>query len=92
MKRWTRPLVESLVVGSVLALLVVLVARAQMFAVLDWIGPVFILPFHVSAMLTGNAEEPAPWLFHTMLFLQFCLAVFIAGWLVGRYRRKPAKA
>lgn len=92
MKRWTRPLVESLVVGSVLALLVVLVARAQMFAVLDLIGPVFILPFQGSALLTGNAEEPAPWLFHTLLFLQFIVAVFIAGWLLGRYRRRPAKA
>jgi hypothetical protein len=91
-KRWRRPLIESLVLGSVLALTVLFIARQQILVLLDWMGPVFVAPFHVSALLSGSADEPAPWLFHAILFLQFYLAVFIVGWLVGRYRRAPSNA
>ena len=92
MKNWKRPLVESLLLGSVLALTVIFIARQQIFVVLDRIGPVFYFPFQGSALLSSNSQEPAPWLFHVILFLQFYLAVFIVGWLVGRYRRRRSKA
>jgi hypothetical protein len=92
MKNWKRPLAEPLLLGSVLALGVVLIARQQIFVLLDWIGPVFYLPFQGSALLSSNPQEPAPWLFHSILFLQFYLAVFLVGWLVGRYRERPPKA
>lgn len=92
MKYWKRPLVESLLLGSVLALAVIFIARQQIFALLNWMGPVFYLPFQGSALLSGNSQEPAPWLFHVILFLQFYLAVFLAGWLVGRYRGRSSKA
>lgn len=90
MSDWKRPLVESLAFGSGLALVVILIARAQMLTVLEWIGRVFYIPFHASVLLSGDAQEPAPWLYHTVLFVQFCLAVFIVGWLVGRYRKRSA--
>ena len=89
---WKRPLAESLLLGSVLTLVVIFIARQQIFLVLDWIGPVFYVPFQGSALLSGNPPEPAPWLFHVIMFLQFFVAVFIAGWLVGRYRSRPSKA
>ena len=92
MSNWKRPLVESLLVGSALALSVLLIARAQMYTVLEWIGPVFYIPFQGSVLLSGNAQEAPPWLYHAILFLQFSLAVFIFGWLVGRYRKRPVKA
>ena len=92
MKSWKRPLIESLVLGSALTLSVVFVAQQQILAVLNWIGPVFFVPFHGAALLSGNAHEPPPWLFHAVLFLQFCLAVFVVGWLVGRYRGGLSKA
>lgn len=92
MSNWKRPLVESLLLGAALALAVLFIARAQMFMVLDWIGPVFYIPFQASVLLSGNAQEPAPWLYHMLLFLQFCLGVFIVGWLVGRYRKRSAEA
>jgi hypothetical protein len=92
MKNWKRPLAESLLLGSVLALTAIFIARQQIFALLNWMGPVFYLPFQGSALLSGNSQEPAPWLFHLVLFLQFYLAVFLVGWLVGRYRGRPSKA
>ena len=92
MKNWKRPLAESLLLGSVLALAVILIARNQVFAVLDWIGPVFYLPFQGSSLLSGGAQEPAPWLFHAIMFLQFCVAVFIVGLIAGRYRVRAPKA
>jgi hypothetical protein len=92
MKNWKRPIVESLLLGSVLALAVIFIARLQIFALLNWMGPVFYLPFQGSALLSGNSQEPAPWLFHLILFLQFYLAVLLVGWLVGRYRGRPFKA
>jgi hypothetical protein len=91
MKNWKRPLAESLLLGSVLALTVIFIARQQISALLDWIGPAFYLPFQGSALLSGNSQEPAPWLFHVILFLQFYLAVFLIGWFVGRYRGRPSK-
>lgn len=92
MKIWKRPLIESLALGSALTLSVVFVAQQQILVVLNWIGPVFYFPFQGAALLSGNSHEPPPWLFHAVLFLQFCLAVFIVGWLVGRYRGDPSKA
>jgi len=92
MKNWKRPLIESLLIGSALTLTVIFFARQQMHVVLEWIWPVFYVPIHGAAVLTGNTHEPSPWLMHTILFLQCSLAVFILGWLVGRYRSRPAKA
>jgi hypothetical protein len=92
MRNWKRPLAESLLIGSVLALAVIFIARQQIFALLNWMGPAFYLPFQGSALLTGNSQEPAAWLFHAILFLQFYLAVFLVGWIVGRYRERPSKA
>jgi hypothetical protein len=92
MKSWKRPLIESLVLSSALTLSVIYVAQQQILVVLNWIGPVFFVPFHGAALLSGNAHEPSPWLFHTVLFLQFFLVVFIVGWLFGRYRGGKSKA
>lgn len=92
MKNWKRPLAESLAIGSGIALAIIFVARQQMLAVLEWISPVFYIPGHGSALLSGNSHEPPPWIFHTLLFLQCVLAVFLLGWLVGRYRGKRTEA
>lgn len=92
MKNWKRPLAESLAIGSGIALAIIFVARQQMLTVLEWISPVFYIPSQGAALLSGNSHEPPPWLFHTVLFLQCILAVFLLGWLVGRYRSQPAKA
>ena len=92
MTNWKRPLAESLLLGSALALTVIFIARQQIFALLDWIGPAFYLPFQGSSLLSGGSQEPAPWLFHLILFLQFYLGVYLVGWLVGRYRGRPSRA
>lgn len=92
MKNWKRPLAESLLLGSVFAITVIFIARLQIFALLDWIGPAFYLPFQGSALLSGSPQEPPAWLFHVILFLQFYLVVYLVGWLSGRYRRRPSKA
>ncbi|GGA78926.1 hypothetical protein GCM10011521_16420 [Arenimonas soli] len=92
MKSWKRPLIESVLVGSALALAVIFVARQQMYGVLDWIGPAFYLPFRGAALLSGNTEEPAAWLFHGIMFLQFFLLAFAVGWLAGRYRSRQPNA
>ena len=92
MKNWKRPLTESLLFGSTLALAIIFIARQQMLTVLEWISPVFYVPGQGAALLSGNLHEPPPWLFHTVLVLQCVLAVFLLGWLAGRYRGQPAKA
>ena len=92
MKNWKRPLVESLLIGAALTLTIIFFARQQIHAVLDWIWPVFYVPIHGSALISGNTHEPSPWLMHTVLFLQCCLAAFVVGWLVGRYRSQSVKA
>jgi hypothetical protein len=91
MQIWKRPLTESLLIGSVLALAIIFIAQRQIFPLLDWIGPVFYLPAHGASILSGNSQEPPPWLFHTVLVIQCILLVFIVGWLLGRYRSRPAK-
>jgi hypothetical protein len=92
MTNWKRPIAESLLVGSVLALTVIFIARQQILVLLDWMGPLLYVPFQGAVLLSSNSQEPAPWLFHTILFLQFYLAVFLVGWLIGRYRSRPPKA
>ena len=87
-----RSLAESLLVGSLVALAIIFVAQKQFLSVLDVISPVFYLPGQVASLLSGNSQEPPPWLFHTLLGLQCILAVFVIGWLAGRYRRRSAKA
>ena len=87
MATWKRRLIESLLVGSALALAFVFLARQ---GAADWVGPVFVVPFHGAALLSGNSLEPPPWLFHTVLFLQCYLVVLALGWLAGRYRSRPA--
>lgn len=87
---WKRRLIVSLLLGAGLALVIVLLARQQIG--LEWLGPVFYVPFNGAVLLSGNANEPPPWLFHTVLFLQCFAVVLAAGWVVGRYRRQPANA
>lgn len=91
MKNWKRTLTESLLIGSVLAVAIIFIARQQMLTVLEWISPVFYVPGKGAALLSGNWHEPPPWLFHSVLVLQCVLAVFVLGWLAGRYRGGPAK-
>ena len=88
MKSWKRPLIESLVLSSALTLSVIYVAQQQILVVLNWIGPVFFVPFHGAALLSGNSHEPSPWLFHTVLFLQILLGRFyrrLAFWPLSRW-------
>ncbi|GAB2652858.1 hypothetical protein [Arenimonas aestuarii] len=92
MKNWKRPLIESLIIGSLIGLAVIFIARLQMEAVLEWILPVFYIPAHVSTLLSGDSYELSNWLYHIILILQFCLAAFVVGWLVGRYRTPPTAA
>ncbi|TAJ74268.1 MAG: hypothetical protein EPO42_14630 [Gallionellaceae bacterium] len=92
MKTVKRPVVESLILGSVLALAIIFIAQKQILVVLEWISPVFYLPGQGASLLSGNSHEPPPWLFHTLLALQCVLAVFVVGWLAGRYRDQTAKA
>ena len=92
MKSRNRHFIEPLLIGTALTLTIIFFARQQIYAVLDFIWPVFYVPIHGAALVSGNTNEPSPWLMHTILFLQCCLAVFVLGWLVGRYRKRPAKA
>lgn len=92
MTNWKRPLAESLLVGSVLALIVIFIARQQFMVLLDWMGPLFFVPFHGSALLSSNSQEPAAWLFHAIVFLQFHVAVYLVGLVAGRYRDRSSKA
>ena len=92
MKAFKRPVAESLLLGSLVALAIIFVAQKQIFAVLELIAPVFYLPGQGASLLSGNSHEPPPWLFHTLLGLQCVLAVFVIGWLAGRYRGHGAKA
>jgi len=91
MKNWKRPLTESSLIGSALALAIIFIARRQIFPLLDWISPVFYLPYKGAVLLSGNLQEPPPWLFHTLLVLQCVLLVYLLGWLAGRYRSQRAK-
>jgi hypothetical protein len=86
-----RSVAESLVVGSLVALAIIFVAQKQLLSVLEVISPVFYLPGQGASLLSGNSQEPPPWLFHTLLGLQCILAVFAIGWLAGRYRGRSAK-
>lgn len=92
MKKSKRPLAESIVVGSALALAIILIARRQIVAILDVISPVFYAPLQGASLLSGNAQEPPPWLFHTLLGLECVALVFVIGWLAGRYRGRAAMA
>ncbi len=89
MKIWKRRLIESLLLGSGLALALVFLARQ---AAVDWLWPPFYVSFQGAALLSGNWHEPPPWLYHMVLFLQCYLVVLSLGWLVGRYRSRPAEA
>lgn len=92
MKKLKRALVESLLVGTFLGLAVIFIARQQLHAVLELIRPVFYLPAQGSMLLSGDSYELSNWLYHTILILQFCLATFVVGWLVGRYRTRLSAA
>lgn len=92
MKNWKRPFIESLIVGSLIGLSVIFIARQQMGSVLEWILPVFYIPAHGSTLLSGGSYELSNWLYHIILILQFCFAAFVVGWLAGRYRTRPAAA
>lgn len=84
-----RRVIESVLLGAGLTVILVVLARQ---GAADWVWPAFVVPFQGAALLSGNSHEPAPWLYHTVLFLQCYLVVLVLGWLVGRYRGRPAMA
>lgn len=92
MKKWKRALIESLLIGTLLGLAVIFIATQQMHSVLELIRPVFYIPAQGSMLLSGDSYELFNWLYHTILILQFCLATFVVGWLLGRYRTRLSAA
>ena len=88
MKNWKRNLIESLVLGAALAVALIFTATQTGS---PWLQPAFYVPFQGAALLSGIGYEPPPLVFHALLFVQ-CYAIVLAlGWLVGRYRGRPAE-
>ena len=76
--------------GSVLTLALLLIASQS--DVNDWVQPAFYVPYMGAALLSGNVHSPAVWLIGTLLVIQCCLIVLLAGWVLGRYRIRSSKA
>ncbi|GHA72141.1 hypothetical protein GCM10007067_05760 [Lysobacter bugurensis] len=49
-----------------------------------------MVPFEGAALSVGaeTEQQPAMWLYHAVLFLQFYLLAFALGWIAGRYRSR----
>lgn len=83
-----RRLIEPALLGAGLAMVCVLIAR-QEAAHLIW--PAWVMPAQGAHLLFGAdiEQQPAMWVYHAVLFLQFFLLTFVLGWLAGRYRSRP---